>query len=187
MSSYPLLTGRLLIEPLGEQDLGGFVAYRCRPEIARWQSWESGYGQSDAEALLAAQPAGDVPDAGGWMQLAVRSLEDGLLYGDIAIGTSGHEPDTYELGATFDPAYQGEGRATEAAGRVLAFLFNDLRAHRVTAFCDTRNSGAQGVLQRIGLRHESHQVEAEFLKGEWTTVDGYALLAEEYRARSAPR
>ena len=29
------------------------------------------------------------------------------------------------------------------------------------------------------MRQESNQVEADWLKGEWTTLDGYAVLDRE--------
>jgi len=185
MSTYPLHSQRLLIEPMTDSEIDAFLAYRRNPDVARWQSWSAEYDRAEADALLSAQPTGDLPSAGEWMQLAVRSSSTGQLYGDIAIGRSADQPGTFEIGATFDPNHQGLGMATEAADRVVEFLFKEAGAHRVTAYCDTRNSGAQGVLRRIGLRHESHQVAAEYLKGEWTTVDGYALLAKEYVARAA--
>ncbi len=187
MTAYPLQSQRLTIDPLIESDLDEFLTYRRNPTVARWQSWSTEYSREDALHLLWAQPPNDLPDPGGWVQMAVRSSQTGQLYGDIAIGVSAGEPDTYELGGTFDPEHQGSGFATEAAHRVITFLFDEVGAHRVTACCDSRNSGARSVLMRLGLRHESHQVESEFRKAEWTTVDGYALLAKERATLSAGR
>jgi hypothetical protein len=30
------------------------------------------------------------------------------------------------------------------------------------------------------MRHESREVDADWFKGEWTTLDGYAVLAREH-------
>ncbi|TFD45563.1 hypothetical protein E3T33_07065 [Cryobacterium sp. TMT1-2-1] len=36
------------------------------------------------------------------------------------------------------------------------------------------------VLRKAGLRQECRQVEADWFKGEWTTLDTYALLGREW-------
>ncbi len=106
--------------------------------------------------------------------------ESSLLYGDVAVHPLDDQPATYEVGITFAPAFQGRGLATEALARVLEFLFHDQNAHRVVAFCDTRNAAVARLLRRLTFRQESHQIEADFLKDEWTTVDGYAVLARDW-------
>ena len=74
-----------------------------RPDVARWQSWDTGYGEADARRLVGDQPAGDLPDAGGWLQLAVRSPDRAVLYGDVAVHRLADQPDTYEIGVTLAP------------------------------------------------------------------------------------
>ncbi|WP_408631034.1 hypothetical protein [Micromonospora inositola] len=38
------------------------------------------------------------------------------------------------------------------------------------------------MLTRLGMRHEAHLVQNEFVKGEWVDEAVYALLAQEWRA-----
>ena len=178
---YLVTTQRLTIEPLSARDVPEFVAYRRDPSIARWQSWEPTYSVNDAAELIAAQPDADLPPAGSWIQLAVRDTETGLLYGDVAVHTLGEQPDSYEIGVTLASASQGRGIGTEAVGAVVDHLFVDARAHRVVAFCDSRNEPVARLLRRVGMRQESSQTEGDWFKGEWTTLDGYAILEREYR------
>jgi aminoglycoside 6'-N-acetyltransferase len=173
------LTTRLLLEPLVEADTAAFVAYRQDPDVARWQSWESSYCEVDAALLIASQPSSDLPDRGGWIQLAIRHAATRDLYGDIAIHVIDDQPDTFEIGVTLAPAAQGRGIGTEAVGGVLSYLFDEAGAHRVVAFCDARNEPVARLLRRVGMRHESHQLDADFFKGEWSTLDGYAVLERE--------
>lgn len=186
MTSYPLQTGRLVIEPLAVSDLTDFVTYRQLPEVARWQSWTVEYSSTDGLELIRAQAGyGNSPPAGKWLQLAVRSVDREVLYGDVAVGASVGEPDTFELGTTLVPTHQGQGLAAEAVGAVVEFLFTVAGAHRLFVVCDSRNTAAARLVRRIGFRHESHQVAAEYLKGEWTSVDSFALLAHEYAASAS--
>ena len=176
------MTKRLRIEPLEEADAEAFVAYRRDPGVARFQSWDPDYSPTDAARLLDAQPTTELPAEGGWLQLAIRDAAAGRLLGDVAVHTLEDEPDTYEIGVTLAPASQGAGIATEAVSRVLEHLFRDAAAHRVVAYCDSRNEPVARLLIRLGMRHESRAVEGDFYKGEWTTLDGYALLAREFSA-----
>lgn len=182
MSGLPLIGERVTVDALVESDLAAFVAYRQVPEIAQWQSWDTDYDLEQARTLLATQQGWTVPPAGEWMQLAVRSA-DGTLLGDVALHHVADQPDSYEIGFTLAPAFHGLGYATEAVTLLLEHVFGSLGAHRVFASLDARNLASAAVLRRLGMRHESHQVEADWFKDEWTTLDGYALLGSEYRAR----
>lgn len=183
MMTFPLMTPRLWIDPLTVSDVDEFVAYRQDPEVARFQSWEPSFDVDDAHRLIAAQAHGFPPAKGLWLQLGVRIRANRTLLGDVAIHTV-EEANTYELGVTLAAESQRRGIATEALQALLTVLFSEFDAHRVVAFCDTRNQRVASLLHRLGMRQESRQLEAEYLKGEWTTVDGYALLADENRPAS---
>jgi RimJ/RimL family protein N-acetyltransferase len=169
----------VLLEPLEDGDVAAFAAYRRSPDVARWQSWDTGYDEADARRLVAGQPAG-LPGPGDWLQLAVRSTDRAALYGDVAVHRLADRPATFEIGVTLAPAAQGRGLGTEAVACVLRHLFTEGGAHRVVAFCDARNAPVAALLRRVGMRHESRQVEADRFKGEWATLDGYAVLAREH-------
>ena len=47
---------------------------------------------------------------------------------------------------------------------------------------DDRNASVQRLLERLGLRREARHVEADWFKGEWTTLRVYAVLAREWGA-----
>jgi RimJ/RimL family protein N-acetyltransferase len=175
-----LTTPRLAIEPLSARDIDVFTAYRRDPDVARYQSWDTDYSRADAERLVADQRDRTFPLPGEWLQLALRETASGLLLGDLALHQLDDQPDTYEIGVTLARSSQGRGVAAEALGALLGFVFDQARAHRVVAFCDSRNHSVIRLLEGVGFRHESRQVDADWFKGEWTTLDGYALLVGEW-------
>ncbi|HYI34183.1 MAG TPA: GNAT family protein [Glaciibacter sp.] len=170
----------MVIDPLVEADIREFLPYRQDPDVARWQSWTPEYSRADALRLVSGQPSSELPGVGGWIQLALRSTDRMELLGDVGIHRLDDQPDTFEIGITLAAGAQGQGLATEALEAVLEFLFKDGAAHRVVAQCDARNEPVARLLRRVGFRQESRQVDADYFKGEWTTLDGYALLAGEY-------
>ena len=89
-------------------------------------------------------------------------------------------PATAEVGVTFAPAHQGTGLATEALKAVITELFHNHGLHRVYAEADDRNVAVQRLLERLGLRCEARLVEADWFKGEWTTLRIYAILSREW-------
>ena len=90
---------------------------------------------------------------------------------------------TAEVGVTLAPASQGKGFATEALAAVVSALFGQLGMHRVFAEADDRNVPVQRVLERLGFRCEARLVEADWFKGEWSTLRIYATLDAEWRGR----
>jgi RimJ/RimL family protein N-acetyltransferase len=172
--TLPILTDRLELTPLTQVDRDAFVAYRRLPEVARWQSWTPDYTDADADDLIASQPSSIESESGRWLQVAVR--RDGALVGDVAVHALAQQPDTYELGVTIAPASQGLGYATEALGALIAGLFGAQGAHRVFAVTDARNEPVARLFQRLGFRHEGRNVDADWFKGEWTSIDTWAAL-----------
>ena len=186
-STVRLETERLVIEPLVEADIPDLVAYRSDPEIARYQSWSADFSLDDGRALIASQPAG-FPRPGEWVQLGLRLVGAApdappVLVGDIAIGADAAQPDTFELGVTLARAHHGRGYAAEALRSAIDHLFAERGAHRVVMQGDARNGAVLRLLRGLGLRHEGTILEGDWFKGEWTTLERFALLRREWSAR----
>jgi RimJ/RimL family protein N-acetyltransferase len=173
-------TERLRLRLLQAEDLAAFVAYRSDPAVARYQSWEPAYGLADAEALLAAQAGVAFGTPGTWVQVAAIDRTSGELVGDCAVHVLGGQPGTAEVGVTLAPGRRGSGLAAEALGAIVSTLFADHRLHRVIAEADDRNTAVQRLLERLGFRLEARHVEADWFKGEWTTLRVYAVLDREW-------
>jgi RimJ/RimL family protein N-acetyltransferase len=177
-------TPRLTLRPFAAEDLPAFVAYRADPEVARWQSWDAGYDLATGRAFLARQEGLRVGAPGVWVQRAVVDRDGGALLGDVASCLGAHQPATAELGVTLAPAARGCGIASEALAALVDTLVADHGAHRVVAETDDRNVRVHRLLDALGLRCEARLVEADWFKGEWTTLRIYAVLAREWRARA---
>jgi RimJ/RimL family protein N-acetyltransferase len=178
-----LVLDDLVIAPLATDDISAFVAYRSDPDVARYQSWSPDYSGADARELVESQTGSEFPAAGEWMQFAIRSSSGDLL-GDVAVHVLDDQPDTYELGVTVSPAAQGRGIARAALGATIDHLVGERGAHRVILTLDERNAAMRQVCVALGLRHEGTARDADWFKGEWTTVETWAVLGSE-RSRGA--
>ena len=180
-----IVTERLRLRPFQRADLPAFVAYRSHPDVARFQSWDTTYSLADAETFLASQAPLVLGAPGEWVQLAAIDRAGGALCGDCAVRVADDQPATAEVGITFAPEHQGTGLATEALTGVISALFELHGLHRVFAQADDRNLAVQRLLERLGLRCEARLVEADWFKGEWTTLRTYATLRREWGLHTA--
>ena len=177
-----ILTERLTLRLLAHEDIPAFVAYRRDPDVARYQSWDTSYATADGERLVASQRGVDLGDPGPWVQIAAVERATGTLCGDCAVRVATDQPRTAEVGVTLAPARQGSGLATEALSALVTRLFEQHDIHRVYAHTDDRNVAVHHLLERLGFRCEARLVEADWFKGEWTTLRTYATLRREWRA-----
>jgi aminoglycoside 6'-N-acetyltransferase len=175
---YPLLTARLSIEPLSENDLGTFVSYRQDPEIARFQSWDTTYSKKQAQELLAAQVGVLFPEPGLWLQLAIHDRASGELLGDLALNRMIDEQPKFEVGFTLAKSNQGQGYAREALGRLIEYLFEEMSAQAIMATCDERNRNSVRLLESLGFQYAPEKSWTEFFKNEIVKVEYYELRAD---------
>lgn len=175
------MTERLVLRPFQWEDMPAFVGYRSDPEVARFQSWEPTYSRADGKQFFASQHGLRFGEPGDWMQLAVVDRVSEALCGDCAVRVATEQPATAEVGVTFSPSAQGRGLAREALAAVITRLFEDHGLHRVFAQADDRNPAVHRLLEHLGLRCEARLVEADWFKGEWTTLRVYAVLGRDWR------
>ena len=178
-----IVTERLVLRPFRADDLAAFVAYRSAPEVARYQSWDTTYSMADAERFLASQQGVELGVPGEWVQLAAVDRRSRTLCGDCAVRVLTAQPATAEVGVTFAPEHQGTGLATEALTAVITELFAAHDLHRVYAEADDRNPAVHRLFERLGFRCEARLVEADWFKGEWSTLRVFAVLRREWVGR----
>ena len=109
------------------------------------------------------------------------AVEDAWSQREVAARAKGRQA---ELGWVLDPTYGGHGYATEAVAGLIRICFEDLGLRRVTASCFADNKASWRLMERLGMRREVHTLrESLHRSGEWLDGMGYALLADEWRAR----
>jgi RimJ/RimL family protein N-acetyltransferase len=179
---WPVRTERLLLRPAEQRDALPTFAFRTLPVVSQWLThvpqdpgaWEAGFGDRLEHTLVVERDGVVVGDLylhiqDAWSQGEVREL---------AAGTQA------EIGYCFDPAYAGQGYATEAVREELRIIFEELGIRRVIAQCFADNEPSWRLMERVGMRREQHTKQDSLHRnGQWLDGTMYALLAEEWRAR----
>lgn len=177
----PLLTPRLILRRFVDEDWEPLASYRDDPEVARYQSWEH-CTPAEAKAIIQANKHQPFAMPGDWIQVAIALRSPDTLVGDLAIKLQGGDPRQAIIGYTIARAHQRKRYASEALSALFDHLFLVMNLHRVTAECDTRNTGSWGLMEHLGMRREAHNVQSTWFKGEWADDYIYAILREEWLA-----
>jgi RimJ/RimL family protein N-acetyltransferase len=180
----PLRTARLVLRRFEAADLDAYHAYHSLPATARFLPGEAKSYTKSMESV--GKYANFVFDKeGDWICLAIEAVEaPGVLLGEVVLKWLPGRGQA-EIGWSLAPEARGRGLGAEAAGALLKLGFEDLGFHRIDAKLDELNSASAALCERLGMRLESRQVDKWHYKGAWATELVYAVLADEWRARSA--
>ncbi len=173
------------IRPATAEDVDATWAFRRLPEVCEWVTHFPQDRDEYAELFLE-------PDR--LSKTLILEL-DGEVIGDLmlAINDAWSQSEVAErarnvqgeLGWVIHPDHAGQGYATEAAAELLRICFEDLGLRRVTALCFADNVPSWRIMERLGMRREEHNVRDSLHRsGEWLDGLGYALLADDWRARA---
>jgi RimJ/RimL family protein N-acetyltransferase len=180
--ALPRTTARLVLRRFDARDLAAFQAYRCDPEVGRYQGW-SVLDDAGAAAFLAGMAEVRIGVPGEWFQIAVADKSTDALVGDIGIGFDKDRAGVGEIGFSLAPSAQGRGLGTEAVRCALALLFESGQVVVVEGITDARNAPSIRLLERIGMRLV--RTQQTLFKGETCTERVYTVSRLQWREAAA--
>ena len=183
--SLILETPRLTLRQFCSADLEPFLAYRNDPQVYHYQGWHVPYLRMDAEEFIARVQQSVPGTPGEWLQLAIVPHGADKPVGDVAFHITRANPRLAYIGYTLSQQVWGQGFASEAASKLLDYLFRVLDMHRVVADCDVNNTASFRLLERLGFRREAHYIESYWQDrdGAWSSEYLYAILQREWILR----
>ncbi|HET8666222.1 MAG TPA: GNAT family N-acetyltransferase [Nocardioides sp.] len=183
-----LATDRLTLRPATAEDADATWAYRRLDSVNEWltgspttlEEYRRLFGDP---SRLATTVVVETSGANGRATRIIGDFmlrrEDAWAQAEVAERARGTQA---ELGWVLDPAHTGVGYATEAVRELLRYCFEDLGVRRVVANCFLGNDASWRLMERLGMRRETHAVaESLHRTGGWLDTVAYALLVEEWR------
>jgi len=182
--AWPVRTARLTIRPMVAGDVETLWQYRRIPSMYEWL----GHDFSTLERFAEKMSPPDSLARTLVVELDGRAVGDLYLHisdawaqSDVADQAKGVQA---EIGWAIDPAYAGQGLATEAAAELLRICFEDLGLRRVKALCFADNVPSWRLMERLGMRREEYAVQDSLHRTKgWLDGMTYAVLADEWRGQ----
>ncbi len=145
--TWSIQTGRLVMTPVGWQDIGELCALKGDPLV-----YASMLGGVRSPVQVAAELAADTQfwvrhGCGIWMVRDRAGAVAGLTGLHERVDGRG-----IAIRFAFRPETRGRGLAREAAGAALRFAHDRAHLRRVVAVCRENNFGSRMVLGAIGMR-----------------------------------
>jgi len=173
-----LKTRRLLLREFTPDDYQGAHAYGSDPEVTRYMEWGPNTPE-DTHAFIARAVEHQSEDPRLNYTLAIEHPDFGII-GSCAIHVTSTKNRNAAIGYVLNRLHWGKGYATEATSKLIAFGFEALGMHRITATCDPRNAASWRVMEHNGMKREGHLREDKQLRGEWRDSLVYGILRHEY-------
>lgn len=112
--------------------------------------------------------------------MGVWLKDENKCVGQIWIEPDKWDVPSFEIGWFVDGGYEGMGIAAESARRCLEFLFDNLKAHRVSAIMRDTSPRSWKLAERLGFRREGHLRECRVENGIRYGLVRYGMLNTEF-------
>lgn len=173
-------TKRLILRPFKKEDAHDLYEYLKEESVCKYEPYDP---FTYEEAVQSAASRALDPSF-----IAVYLKTEKKVIGNLYVGDEGpKDVKTKNIGYVFNPRYQHQGYATEAAYALIHDLFINQHMHRVVAYCNQENKASFKLLERLGFRREASRMKNMFFKLDqnqqplWFNSYQYALLEEEFK------
>lgn len=183
-SPWPVRVGDLLLRDPVESDVEALLAFRNDPDVNRFMV-RTHVDPDDLRREVLATPTSAteftcvVERDGAVVAIGFLDVVDGPGQPGAPTGTDGL------IGYIVDPRHAGQGIASATARELLRACFDRLGLRRVTAAAYADNPASVRVLESAGM-HRERLSRRRLWHAElgWADEVGYAVLAEEWDART---
>ena len=171
-----LETERLILRGWRRKDAPALYAYARNPNVGPNAGWKPHADVRESRMIITQMFQQN-------MTWAITMKGD-----DTPIGSIGFEPDAYrpniasrEMGYSLNEAYWGQGIMTEAARRLLAYGFGEMRLQSVMIRTGEANLRSRRVIEKCGFQYEGTLRRCyRMYNNEIRDSRVYSMLAEEY-------
>ena len=164
-------------------DSADMFEYAGNEEVTRYLTWTPHPDRAYTEKYLA-YAATQYRD-GQLFDWALIHRADKKMIGTCGFTRFHFESNGAEVGYVLNPAYQGQGLATEALSALIRFGFEELFLHRIEARFMTENEKSRAVMERCGMTFEGIHRDEMYLRDRYVSVGVCSILSRDYLERQS--
>ena len=177
-------TERLILRAMKVSDAEDMFDYARNEEVSRYLTWSPHPNLAHTREYLTY--IGQRYRTGDFYDWAIEDAESRRMIGTCGFTCFDFASDAAEIGYVLHPDLRGRGLATEAVRAVLAFGFDELALHRISARYMIENERSRRLMERVGMTFEGVARESEKIKGAYRSIGRCAILRQEYEEKRHP-
>ncbi len=178
-------TERLILRPVGFQDVYDMYEYSCDGDVTKYLSWEP-----HSDIRFTKRQIKNILDgyAGGrYFDWALELKCNGKMIGTCGFTSFDYINNACEIGYVLNPRYHGYSLATEAASHVIRFAFEELSANSVFARCMTQNFASRRVMEKCGMTFNFEEKNAIVKQRKYVSVLRFSICAADFKLKHIDR
>lgn len=160
--------------------------YASDPEATRYVGWGPN-SEEDSKKFVQQVIASQKEEPRKSFTLGVTLKEQNILIGACRISISDPQNREGSIGYIYNRSYWGRGYGTEAAQAIIAFGFDKLGLHRISAWCDVDNTASSRIMEKNGMQREGRLREFRIHQGKWRDSFLYSVLDHEWAKRKTDK
>ena len=169
---------RLIYKKILPENAQDMYDYSKLEEVTRYLLWTPHTGLVQKEKYI--KLLQKKYENGSFWDFGLTSKEDGRFIGTCGITSFEDDTDTIEIGYVLAPEYWGKGIATEAAGTVMRYCFENLGAKKICGKFMEGNDGSMRVMIKLGMTLEGIYRRSMYVKGDYKTIHVYEITKERF-------
>ncbi len=174
----PIETERLTLRAMRVADAADMYDYAHRADVTEYLTWTPHESLTETRDYLTY--VGQRYRTGDFYDWALIHRADDRMIGTCGFTSFNLPSDVGEIGYVLNPAYHGQGLATEAVRAVMSFGFRELSLHRIEAHFIEGNDASRRLMERVGMQFEGFARESMKIKGQYRTIGTCAILRSEF-------
>jgi len=175
----PIQTKRIILRELEEDDWSKLHSYLSDLEVQKYMIQDATTPEQ-TKSYVRMFLEHKLEEPRRYVRFVALLKEGEQLIGECGINMPNLKHSEGEIVYRFARPNWGKGYASEVAGRMIKFGFEELSLHRIEALCDARNTASIRVLDKLGMTREGCMREHRFVKGHWRDSVLYSILKHEF-------
>lgn len=151
--------------------------------VTYWLSFDSRPAEA-AVAMMERAVTVAAEEPRGEYYLAITELDGDQVVGFVRLELTGVK--AAKLGLAVHHDHWRKGYALDAAYTLMAYGFDKLGLHRITAAVGPANSASLALVDRLGFVQEGCLRDHVFTNGAWRDSVLFSILEDEFRAAGCP-
>jgi ribosomal-protein-alanine N-acetyltransferase len=177
--TFPVLDlGDYMLRRIGPADAADCDRYRADADVTRYTSIDAAREPAADGIAYLAQAFAEKRE----IRWAIAPKTTGVMIGDCGFHEINGPHARAEIGYVLAREHWGRGVATVAVWAMLTWGFDVLALHRVEALIHPQNTASIRVAQKCGFRLEGTLRRRTLIRGTYSAMYMYGLLASEFEA-----